>query len=531
MACINDPHNNKYLRKFFKSLQTTSFKKYNENIAKAILILLSKPNLLRPIQLSYAIFSLLKKHPKIIDILNNFHKLNEEPYQENIIEKIKDIELLRKYIELAPITDIQFETIMSRLRSLIIKKQLKNYSTDLNLTTSLSIQCFVNEYVFYESEEDTSNILELEKKIEKEFESQEKLYINNIIALSLFRPISKYKWVEKIDSKNLDDRIKKLFKIQIEEVFKEATISKSIKKIKIISNDVSKLVRNQYEENPYPRWIKTGFPEKSISLKDLNESLSLQKNKNKYQNKKITKVLIAGCGTGQQSIVSSKRYKNSQITAIDLSLKSLSYAIRKTKEYGINNINYLHGDILDLETLNGKFDIIESAGVLHHMDDPIKGWKKLIDKLAPNGLMMIGLYSKIAREDINTVRSNISKDNIPSTQNGIRMFRALKINNWLINNPSITVSRDFFTLSECRDLFFHVKEHSFDLLQIKEILGNLNLKFLGFVSYAKLRSFTKDYPERSSLYSLDLWHEFELNNRSAFSGMYQFWVKKIISEN
>ena len=197
MACISDPHNNKYLRKFFKSLQTTSFKKYNENIAKAILILLSKPNLLRPIQLSYAIFSLLKKHPKIIDILNNFHKLNEEPYQENIIEKIKDIELLRKYIELAPITDIQFETIMSRLRSLIIKKQLKNYSTDLNLTTSLSIQCFVNEYVFYESEEDTSNILELEKKIEKEFESQEKLYINNIIALSLFRPISKYKWVEK----------------------------------------------------------------------------------------------------------------------------------------------------------------------------------------------------------------------------------------------------------------------------------------------------------------------------------------------
>merc|ERR1711991_214670 len=125
----------------------------------------------------------------------------------------------------------------------------------------------------YESEEDTSNILELEKKIEKEFESQEKLYINNIIALSLFRPISKYKWVEKIDSKNLDDRIKKLFKIQIEEVFKEATISKSIKKIKIISNDVSKLVRNQYEENPYPRWIKTGFPEKSISLEDLNESL------------------------------------------------------------------------------------------------------------------------------------------------------------------------------------------------------------------------------------------------------------------
>ena len=458
--------------------------------------------------------------------MNNFHKLNEEPFQENIIEKIKDIELLKKYMELAPITDIQFEVILSRIRSLIIKKQLNNFSTDLDLTSSLSIQCFVNEYVFYESEEDTINILKLEKKIDKGSKDKGELYINNIITLSLFRPIRKYNWIEKIKNINLDYRIKKIFKIQIEETLEEATISKSIKKIKTISNKVSKLVRNQYEENPYPRWIKTGFPEQSISLEALIGSFGLKRNKNKNQSTNITKVLIAGCGTGQQSIVSSKRYQNSQITAIDLSLKSLSYAFRKTKEYGINNITYLHGDILDLDALNGKFDIIESAGVLHHMDDPIKGWKKLIEKLAPSGLMMIGLYSKIAREDINNVRNNIFKNNIPITENGIRKFRSLKINNWLANNPSIIVSRDFFTLSECRDLFFHVKEQSFDLLQIKEILDDLNLTFLGFASYAKLRSFMKNYPGEDSLYSLDLWHEFELNNRSAFSGMYQFWVKK-----
>ena len=488
--------------------------------------MLAKPNLLKPIQLSYSIFSLLKKHHKIIDILNNFHRLNEETFQESTIEKLKDIKLLKEYMELAPITDIQFEAILLRLRSLIIKKQLKNYSIDLDFTTSLSIQCFVNEYIFYESEDDTSNIIKLEKRIDKVFKDKKEFSINDIVTLALFRPISKYNWTKEINNLNRDHRIKKLLKIQIEEVLEEVAISKSIKKIKNISNKISKLVRNQYEENPYPRWIKTGFPEKAISLESLKQAFGLQKNEKEYQNKRITKVLIAGCGTGQQSIASSRRYKNSEITAIDLSLKSLSYAFRKTKEYGINNINYLHGDILDLDTLYDEFDIIESAGVLHHMDDPIKGWKKLMDKLAPDGLMMIGLYSKIAREDINNVRKNILKENIPSTQYGIRKFRSLKINNWLINNPSITVSRDFFTLSECRDLFFHVKEHTFDLLQIKEILNDLNLKFLGFASYAKLRSFTKEYPGEDSIYSLDLWHDFELKNRSAFSGMYQFWVKK-----
>ena len=56
--------------------------------------------------------------------------------------------------------------------------------------------------------------------------------------------------------------------------------------------------------------------------------------------------------------------------AIDLSISSLKYAKRKTKELGIENIEYIQHDILDLKNLNRKFDIIECAGVLHHMNDP-----------------------------------------------------------------------------------------------------------------------------------------------------------------
>ena len=48
--------------------------------------------------------------------------------------------------------------------------------------------------------------------------------------------------------------------------------------------------------------------------------------------------------------------------------------------------------------LNKKFDIIESAGVLHHMADPVAGWRTLTNCLKPNGLMKIGLYSNLARQ-------------------------------------------------------------------------------------------------------------------------------------
>ena len=35
----------------------------------------------------------------------------------------------------------------------------------------------------------------------------------------------------------------------------------------------------------------------------------------------------------------------------------------------------MQADILNLRKLNKQFDIIESAGVLHHMDNPIAGWQ------------------------------------------------------------------------------------------------------------------------------------------------------------
>ena len=84
-------------------------------------------------------------------------------------------------------------------------------------------------------------------------------------------------------------------------------------------------------------------------------------------------ILVAGCGTGQNAIASASCFKDSQVTAIDLSLSSLGYAKRKTKEFGLQNIKYLQGDILCISRLQKTFDIIECVGVLHHMSEPKVG--------------------------------------------------------------------------------------------------------------------------------------------------------------
>ena len=47
-------------------------------------------------------------------------------------------------------------------------------------------------------------------------------------------------------------------------------------------------------------------------------------------------------------------YKKFKILAIDLSISSLKYAKRKTEELGIENIEYIQHDILDLKSLKGN---------------------------------------------------------------------------------------------------------------------------------------------------------------------------------
>ena len=132
--------------------------------------------------------------------------------------------------------------------------------------------------------------------------------------------------------------------------------------------------------------------------------------------------MVAGCGTGQHSIGTSARFKSSKVLAIDLSLSSLAYAKRKTKELGVENIEYMQADILDLGKLNRQFDIIESAGVLHHMNDPMAGWRVLTDCLRPGGLMKIGLYSELARQHIVEIRQEISSSGIGSSNEEMKVL-------------------------------------------------------------------------------------------------------------
>jgi 2-polyprenyl-3-methyl-5-hydroxy-6-metoxy-1,4-benzoquinol methylase len=142
-----------------------------------------------------------------------------------------------------------------------------------------------------------------------------------------------------------------------------------------------------------------------------------------FEKDEPTEILIAGCGTGQQSIETAMRLRNVRVLAVDLSFSSLCYAVRKTKEAGLDNIRYAQADIVSMESSDFTFDLIEAMGVLHHLRDPFAGWLSLLSLLRPGGFMRVGLYSEVARQEFSEVREFISIGGYRPSSSDIRTFR------------------------------------------------------------------------------------------------------------
>ena len=156
------------------------------------------------------------------------------------------------------------------------------------------------------------------------------------------------------------------------------------------------------------------------------------------------------------------------------------------------------------------------------------GMAALNSKLKPGGYIKLGLYSKLARQKVSKARGLIKRLGIQSTPDGIRDFRKQIFNDdqHELKNISNLVN-DFYSLSECRDLCFHVQEHQFTTRTLEELLTDEKLEFCGFMLPKSIRTaYQHHFPEDSNGTSLSNWGEFENNNPSTFQSMYQFWACK-----
>ncbi len=513
------------LQNFGICLQNYKFSKQSDLIEKNITNLLNQNRILRPVDIIDNIIDYLYLSQNFNFLIKNLTSKDDGTPLDESINIFLNNKILIKLLQITPITDIKIENALKSLRRKILLNfdLIKNRKEALQVIGIIASQCFINEYIYPIQLEEKKILSKLEQKILNQSKDKNlKKYQLEISCIAAYKPLYSFKWSKKItDFQDIFD----LVKLQIINPEKEIALRNKLKS-KTISNIVSIKVRDQYENSPYPRWEKVALNNNPKRLIDYAQNLKLKIKEDKIKNWRNLQVLVAGCGTGQHAITTATKYKDSYITAIDLSKNSLSYAKRKADELGVKNINFIQMDLLDLKNSNKSFDLIESVGVLHHMDSPFNGWKTLCDILKTDGLIMIGLYSKIARSHIEKIRAKIKKLNIEVNKQNVIEFREKIISSNDKNYDLIKKSSDFYSLSNLIDLLFHIKEHRFSIPKIEDYIKKLNLKFCGFENTHLLNYFEENHKNTNDIYNLDLWNKFEVNNPRIFAGMYQFWCQK-----
>ena len=461
-----------------------------------------------------------------LDEIRNIIKNNTSLIQNQIFNKIYKNKLFLLILQKSLLRDKFLETVLIKIRKEIIfyKDNFEESDPDLlNFIISIAEQCYLNEYINFQTDEEIKIVNKLLNKIEND------KYLNEleISILACYMPLYNSKNISQklLDYHSQNYLFDDLINLQVREPNKENNLMKTINSIEKIKNLVSKKVQAQYEENPYPRWryLSMGIKSNFLNILTSNIKPNTVNSEYKFIN---PNVLIAGCGTGQQ-LENIVCYENSNILAVDLSLTSLAYAKRKIQELNFKNIEFLKGDILDLPRMNKKFDIIECVGVLHHMQNPNMGLRALLDVLEPHGVLKLGLYSEIARKHIIEARNFIKKKNLSSHVMDIRNCRELiKKNKNIKSLNKITYNYDFYSTSSLRDLLFHVQEQRFTLNKISKMLNVFNLEFLGFSNKEIKKKYSNFFPDDVKNTNIQNWHEFEIQNPDTFISMYQFWVRR-----
>jgi 2-polyprenyl-3-methyl-5-hydroxy-6-metoxy-1,4-benzoquinol methylase len=490
-----------------------------------VLLRLLQRDDVNPRTLSSAGVASLKAQPGVWAVLQG---LSQAPESDGAIDDeslriLGNDPLLTTMLCRTPIPDTEIELALTNLRRRLLLSAAQGHAQGLEphlpLICALAQQCFLNEYVYSVTADEEAALASL-------LEATPRWPALALVAC--YRPLGEVEDLRE-SLAEAPQAMAALITQQIDEPAQERALAEGVESLTAVTDAVSKAVRAQYEENPYPRWV--GFSRRTPRPFRAAIQASLPHlDADRLPLTDAPRALVAGCGTGLETMRVASAYQTSSILAVDLSRTSLAYGMRKLREYGIEGVEHRQADILGLGDLDQRFDLIHSFGVIHHMAEPQRGLEILTGLLEPGGFLFVGLYSVIARKPVSRVRALIAARGVAADPTGIRALRrdimlgAAKPELGILASPA----SDFWTMSDCRDLMFHVAEHQFTLLQIGEMFDVVGLEFLGLeVAHAPdLMRFRQENPDLGAAISFEAWHRFEEANPQAFGGTYQIWARK-----
>ncbi len=423
--------------------------------------------------------------------------------------------------------DEQLEQVLRFLRRRYTTNEPMRMWMPREFVAALAMQCFQTEYAWGMTLGERERLAESQAQLSSMLGSpvtHSDALESVVLLCALGAPLASVaNWtrLSEIPRDAWSNELGLIIDAQIADVLEERRLAASLATDLTTRDEVSSRVREMYEENPYPRWVMAQRPPSQPTAL----FIASMTRRNPANVGTPPRLLVAGCGTGQQAIHLAMTHPDAQVEAIDLSLASLAYGARMATRLGVSNVRFSQGDLLELSPHGDPYDLISCSGVLHHLREPLVGWRRLLTRLAPHGVMKIGLYSTMARTSITAAQAYVSSLGTEHTVEGVRSARSALLA-LPATHPAAGVRQflDFFTLSGLRDLVMHVQERTYSVPELKADLEALNLQFLGFqLPQTIMAEFHREYSAPNGVTDLDAWHGFEQRHPSTFVAMYQFW--------
>jgi SAM-dependent methyltransferase len=189
-------------------------------------------------------------------------------------------------------------------------------------------------------------------------------------------------------------------------------------------------------------------------------------------------ILIAGCGTNQASVFA---YTNraAKVVAVDVSQASLDHNRYLKDKYSLKNLELQLLPIEDVPSLDKKFDLIVSTGVLHHMAEPKVGMKALADCLRPDGVAAIMLYARYGRTGVELMQAIFRELGLEQNEESLSMVKEAT-NSLSPSHPLqsyISIAPDLKFDAGMVDTFLHGRDRSYTVEDCLDLVDSAGLVF------------------------------------------------------
>ncbi len=174
------------------------------------------------------------------------------------------------------------------------------------------------------------------------------------------------------------------------------------------------------------------------------------------------RVVEVGCGTGQMALFLARADRC--VVGADVSRAALVLAAHAAQRFGLSSVQFVETDLFRPGLRRDAFDIVYSAGVLHHTSNPALAFRQVARLARAGGIVIVGVYNALARVPLRLRRA---------------VARITRLR-WVPFDPVLRDRRNEPSrrLAWIRDQYQHPEEHRHTVAEVRRWFAANGIEYL-----------------------------------------------------